>query len=68
MPDVSGASITPVASAAAVRGVAVDPLAHYRIAHPGRGGLVFGYAALDEHQLTEGVELLADAIADVRCA
>jgi GntR family transcriptional regulator / MocR family aminotransferase len=55
-----------VVTAAGDRGLAIDPPAPYRISNPGRPGLIFGYAALDERDLTLGVELLSDAIADVR--
>jgi GntR family transcriptional regulator / MocR family aminotransferase len=52
--------------AAARRGIAVHGLARYRISHEGRGGLIFGYATLSERAIVEGIEVLADAIADVR--
>jgi GntR family transcriptional regulator/MocR family aminotransferase len=55
-----------VVAAAAQRGVAVDGLAPYRISWEGHPGLIFGYAALEERTLTEGVQLLAEAIADSR--
>ena len=54
-----------VVAAAADRGVAVDGLAPYRISCDGRPGLIFGYAALGEREIADGVELLADAIAEV---
>jgi DNA-binding transcriptional MocR family regulator len=38
----------------------------YRISSDGRGGLIFGYATLSERTIVEGVEILAEAIADVR--
>ena len=52
-----------VVRAAAERGVAVHGLAPYRLSSAGRPGLIFGYATLNEHTLTRGVELLADAVA-----
>jgi GntR family transcriptional regulator / MocR family aminotransferase len=58
----------PVVAAAAERGVAVDGLAPYRVSCDGRPGLIFGYAALGEREIAEGVELLAAAVADVRQA
>jgi GntR family transcriptional regulator/MocR family aminotransferase len=51
-----------VVAAAAGRGVAVHGLAPYRLTHPGRPGLVFGYAALSERAITYGVALLAEAV------
>jgi GntR family transcriptional regulator/MocR family aminotransferase len=51
-----------VVDAAARRGVAVDGLAPYRISGDGRPGLIFGYAALSERAIAEGVGLLAEAI------
>jgi GntR family transcriptional regulator/MocR family aminotransferase len=61
-----GVDETAVVEAAARRGVAVYGLAPYRISCEGRSGLIFGYATLREHALTEGIELLAEAISDVR--
>jgi GntR family transcriptional regulator/MocR family aminotransferase len=55
-----------VIEAAARRGIAVYGLAPYRLSSAGRGGLIFGYATLDERALTEGVETLADVIAGLR--
>jgi len=40
-------------------------LASYRLGAAGRPGLIFGYATLDEHELREGVELIAGAIAEL---
>jgi GntR family transcriptional regulator/MocR family aminotransferase len=45
--------------AAARRGVALYGLAPYRLS-PGRPGLVFGYATLDERTIREGVDILAE--------
>jgi GntR family transcriptional regulator/MocR family aminotransferase len=48
------------------RGVAVYGLTPYYVDEPGRPGLVFGYATLEERALSEGVELLAEAVAAVQ--
>jgi GntR family transcriptional regulator/MocR family aminotransferase len=61
-----GVDETAVVEAAARRGVAVHGLAPYRISGEGRPGLIFGYATLGERVLAEGVEILAEAISDVR--
>jgi GntR family transcriptional regulator/MocR family aminotransferase len=47
--------------AAARRGVALYGLAPYRLAGPGRPGLVFGYATLDEEAVRRGIALVAQA-------
>jgi GntR family transcriptional regulator/MocR family aminotransferase len=52
--------------AARRRGLAVYGLAPYRVAQAGRPGLIFGYATLGEHELTAGVAVLADVIAELR--
>ncbi len=52
--------------AAARRGVALYGLAPYRIAHEGRPGLLFGYATLDEGAIAEGVDVLAEVVAELR--
>ncbi len=57
---------TAVVEAAARRDVAVYGLAPYRISRAGRPGLIFGYATLAERVLAEGIEILAEAISDVR--
>jgi GntR family transcriptional regulator/MocR family aminotransferase len=61
--DLGEAAVT---EAAARRGIAVYGLAPYRISHEGRGGLIFGYATLSEPAIAEGVDVLADAVAEVR--
>ena len=53
---------------AARRGVALYGLAPYRIAHEGRPGLIFGYATLVEPTIREGVDVLAEVVADRRRA
>ena len=51
---------TAVVAAAADRGVLAYGLAPYRVDHPGRPGLIFGYATLTERTITEGIDILAD--------
>ena len=53
---------TAVVAAAADRGVLAYGLAPYRVDHPGRPGLIFGYATLTERAITEGIDILAEAI------
>jgi GntR family transcriptional regulator/MocR family aminotransferase len=55
-----------VVDAAARRGVAAYGLAPYRLADSGRAALLFGYATLSERTIVEGIETLAEVIADVR--
>ncbi|GIH15818.1 GntR family transcriptional regulator [Rugosimonospora africana] len=52
-----------VVDAAARAGVGVDGVTPYRIGHPGPGGLIFGYAAVHEQAIAEGVDILARVIA-----
>jgi hypothetical protein len=59
-----GVDETAVVEAAARRGVAVYGLAPYRISCEGRPGLIFGYATLGERVLTEGIEILAEAMSE----
>jgi GntR family transcriptional regulator/MocR family aminotransferase len=54
-----------VVAAAAARGVRVHGVGPYRLATPGRAGLILGYAALDEAGLAAGVDLLAAAVRDL---
>jgi GntR family transcriptional regulator/MocR family aminotransferase len=51
-----------VVDAAARAGVGIDCVTPYRISHPGPGGLIFGYAAVNEQAITEGVDILAGVI------
>ena len=51
-----------VIAAAARRGVAVHGLRPYRLSHPGRAGLIFGYATLDEATIVRGVRRIARAL------
>jgi GntR family transcriptional regulator/MocR family aminotransferase len=39
-------------------GVSIDGLGPYRIAHPGQGGLIFGFATVNEHAIAEGVDII----------
>jgi GntR family transcriptional regulator/MocR family aminotransferase len=55
-----------VVDASARRGVGVYGLAPYRITPGGHGGLIFGYATLNERMITEGVNTLAEVIATLR--
>ena len=55
-----------VVDAGAERGIAVYGLAPYRLSAGGPPGLIFGYATLAERTIVEGVEILADAIAELR--
>jgi GntR family transcriptional regulator/MocR family aminotransferase len=64
LPD--GTDEAAVVAAAALRGVAVHGLAPYRLSGPGRPGLIFGYATLDERTLATGIALLADTFANVQ--
>jgi GntR family transcriptional regulator/MocR family aminotransferase len=61
LPD--GTDEAAVIEAAAGRGLTVHGLAPYRISHAGRPGLLFGYATLDERELTDGIEILAPLVA-----
>ena len=51
-----------LAEAAASRGVGVYPLGRFRLAGPGRPGLLLGFAALDELRIREGVRQLAGSL------
>jgi GntR family transcriptional regulator/MocR family aminotransferase len=41
-------------------------LSQYRVSGDGREGLIFGYATLAERTIVEGVEILANAVAETR--
>ena len=58
-PDLEEAAVV---DAAAGLGLRVNGVAPYRISHPGPGGLIFGYATLNERALVGGIDLLARAI------
>ena len=51
-----------VVDAAAGAGVGIEGVTPYRISHPGPGGLIFGYATVNEQAIAEGVDILADII------
>jgi GntR family transcriptional regulator/MocR family aminotransferase len=51
-----------VVEAARGVGVAVEAVGPYRITNPGPGGLIFGYATVNERAIAEGVARLARAI------
>jgi len=55
-----------VVEAAARRGVGVYGLAPYRVTGAGDPGLLFGYGSLSEPTISEGIDLLADAIGSLR--
>jgi GntR family transcriptional regulator/MocR family aminotransferase len=55
-----------VVEAAALRGVGVYGVAPYRIGSEGPGGLIFGYATLNERLIAEGVGILADTVEQLR--
>lgn len=62
-PDLGEASVI---DAAARRGVALHGMAPYRISHRGPEGLLFGYATLSESTIIEGIDVVAQAVAEVR--
>jgi GntR family transcriptional regulator/MocR family aminotransferase len=51
-----------VVQAARRVGVGIDAVGPYRIGAPGRGGLIFGYATVNEQAIGEGITRLAHAI------
>jgi GntR family transcriptional regulator/MocR family aminotransferase len=55
-----------VVAAAAGRDVGVYGVGPYRFSGAGQAGLIFGYASLSERAITEGIDLLADAVAELR--
>jgi GntR family transcriptional regulator / MocR family aminotransferase len=58
-PDLDEATVVEVAASA---GVGIEGVTPYRISHPGPGGLIFGYATVNEYAITEGVDILARVI------
>jgi GntR family transcriptional regulator / MocR family aminotransferase len=62
-PDLDEAAVV---EAAARCGVGVYGVAPYRISSEGPGGLIFGYATLNERLIAEGVEILADVVTALR--
>jgi GntR family transcriptional regulator/MocR family aminotransferase len=59
---------TTVVDAAARRGLGIYGVAPYRISPRGRGGLIFGYATLNERVIAEGIGILADVVSELRSA
>jgi GntR family transcriptional regulator/MocR family aminotransferase len=51
-----------VVDAAARAGVGIEGVGPYRISNPGPGGLIFGYATVNEQAIAEGVDILARVI------
>jgi GntR family transcriptional regulator / MocR family aminotransferase len=60
-PDLDEAAVV---EAAAHAGVGIEGVTPYRISHPGPGGLIFGYATVNEQAIAEGVDILAGVMAD----
>jgi GntR family transcriptional regulator/MocR family aminotransferase len=67
-PDLGEAAVVEAAivEAAGLAGVAIDAVGPYRIGHPGPGGLIFGYATVNEQAIAEGIERLARVIRGLR--
>lgn len=57
-----------VVAAAADHGVRVAGVGPYRLAGPGRQGLILGYGDLTEGRIAEGVEALAAAVRSLGAA
>ncbi len=53
-------------AAAAARGVGMEGLAWHRCSHGGTPGIVLGYGNLSEPAIEHGVDLIADALVQVR--
>jgi GntR family transcriptional regulator/MocR family aminotransferase len=49
-------------------GVGIEGVTPYRISHPSPGGLIFGYAIVNEHTIAEGVDILARVTAELQPA
>jgi GntR family transcriptional regulator / MocR family aminotransferase len=54
-----------VVKTAARAGVGIEGVTPYRITHPGPGGLIFGYATVNEQAIAEGVDILARVIGEL---
>ena len=54
-----------VVDAAARAGVGIEGVTPYRIRHPGPGGLIFGYATVNEQAIAEGIDILARVISEL---
>jgi GntR family transcriptional regulator / MocR family aminotransferase len=67
-PDLGEAAVVEAAivESAGLAGVRIDAVGPYRIDHPGPGGLIFGYATVNEQAIAEGIERLARAIRGLR--
>jgi GntR family transcriptional regulator/MocR family aminotransferase len=61
-PDLDEATVV---SAAARAGVGIEGVTPYRISHPGPGGLIFGYATVNEQAIAEGIDILARVIGEL---
>ena len=61
-PDLDEAAVV---EAALRQGVGVHGVTPYRCDHDGPGGLIFGYSALNESAIVEGVDIVATAVADI---
>jgi GntR family transcriptional regulator/MocR family aminotransferase len=64
-PDVDEAAVV---EAAARAGVGIEGVTPYRISRPGPGGLIFGYATVNEHTIAEGVDILARVMTELQPA
>jgi GntR family transcriptional regulator/MocR family aminotransferase len=62
-PDLTEEALEP---AARERGLGVYGLAPYWVSAPGPAGLVFGYGSLNQKEVVEGIDLLADVIGSLR--
>jgi GntR family transcriptional regulator / MocR family aminotransferase len=56
---------TAVVGAARRAGVGLDAVGPYRITNPGPGGLIFGYATVNEQAIAEGIARLARVIGEM---
>ena len=54
-----------VVAAARRAGVGIDAVGPYRISNPGPGGLIFGYATVNEQAIAEGVDILSRVIGEL---
>ena len=43
----------------------IEGVTPYRISHPGPGGLIFGFATVNEPTIAAGVDILARVIAEL---
>jgi GntR family transcriptional regulator / MocR family aminotransferase len=60
-PDLDEATVV---NAAARAGVGIEGVTPYRISHPGPGGLIFGFATVNEQAIAEGIDILARVIGE----